>query len=247
MTTAPAQEGTGSPSGEQAADPVKNIKAEMQRKFEAQASEIATLKATSAQLAALVKQQTQKAAPPAQKEKSLEDLHYSDPVKALEAVEERAVQRAESTIMVKAQAQARTQAILADIERDYPEMADSKSDMMKRAVEIFRELSPQEQANPIAYKTAALQAAQELDVLPVKKRPAPQHDNYQDMGNGYNPMRGGKRKNGGELAPEVQAWAEIMSDYIDVDNPETKARLIKRSERDWTRPQQPISTKKGKK
>lgn len=164
-----AQQGENTPESQAdqstpaAEDPIKNLKAEMNRKLEN----------TNAQLQALLaaintpKVVATPVAEPAKKVSVFEDEDaYAARIKAETVAEIRREQAAQQTAQQK-----QAQTINALIS-EFPELSNMNDPLTKRAVEIFEALSPDEKASPVAYKAAVKEAALDLDIKPKSKRKA---------------------------------------------------------------------------
>lgn len=215
----PSTENESTPPAE---DPIKNLKAEMNRKLENTNAQLQAL------LAAINTQNKPAAAPEvAAKKVSVFDDEdaYAARIKAETAAEikrEFAIQQAQQT----KQAQTINQLVA-----DFPELTQQDHALTKRAVEIYNSLSDDEKQSPIAYKAAVKEAALELDLKPKSKRQASskENDTFALGGN----TAGTKRP-----APtsEVDKVRESLAEAFGLKvTPELKERLKQHAKKDFKR------------
>lgn len=160
-SAAPAQE-----------DVLKNIKAEFARKQQNTELTLKQIQDSHAQLLESLNNLSSKIEVPA-KQVEEEDLDPYDPQygkKVAEKVKRELRQEQEQQRIVESKIAQQRDKVLGDIRNLYPESIDPTSDLHKKAAEIYDSYSPSDKANPISLKSAVLEAATELGVLPVSKR-----------------------------------------------------------------------------
>ena len=198
-------------------DPIKNLKAEFDRKT----SNIeAKLLESNAALKQLL-EQTKKPEPKKETEESIKDLWYTDEEAAANKIVERAVSKATEVITRSSAAERRTQEVANQIYQDYPEVADQSSDLFKKANEIYAALPAEEKASPYAMKMAVKEAAMELEVKPRSKRPKVDDSFSVPSGKSSRPS-----KTLTEVPSDVLQTAALMG--LDVSNPKVKESLLAR-------------------
>lgn len=209
------------PTGE--ADPEKNLKAEMNRKFDNITTELTEQRKLNEALLARMSQATAK---PAEREPDLSELIYSDPKRYTELME----QRAEARIMQRLDTNQRKVNVINQLVNEYPETADAAHPLTKKAVEIYNALPDDEKTSPAAYRAAVSEAAMSLGFKPKSMRPA---DDEPSMGTG--PTDGRRRRAGKTgLDPSTAEFARIMG--LDVDgDAKLRERLEKRAQRNWNK------------
>ncbi len=149
-------------------DPIKNLKAEFDRKTSNIENQ---LKETTNYLKQVV-EQTKKPTPKPQEEtRSFRDKFYDNEDAAAEELVERAVSKATEVIKRGSAAEAKRNEVANAIYQDYPEAADQGSDLFKKASEKYSAMSEEDKASPIAMKLAFREAAEDLEVKPKSKRP----------------------------------------------------------------------------
>jgi hypothetical protein len=176
-------------------------------------------------------------------EEDLSTIMYSNPARYAQIIEERAEQRILSKLNTQNQVQHRTNTVMQELGAEYPELSDINSELTQKALSALKTLPENEQATTAGYRYAVKQAAEELNVKPKSKRP--QVD--EDFSGGYGSGALRRRAPGNKLAPDTEAFAQALG--MDLEDPALKDRLIKRQQRDWNRPEHPLSskTKKGSK
>lgn len=165
--------------------------------------------------------------------KKLQELIYDDPEEYARIVSENAKKQAEEHVTRVMGSQQQQQVVLNQLVSDYPELADQNNDMTKRAIEIFKNLSDSEKAQPSSYKLAVREAAAEYGVLPSSKRSRSDSDGF--TFNGSNSQRSGPSEPAaGKISDATLAFAQAIGKNI--DDPKYIERLKKAASRkDWTR------------
>jgi hypothetical protein len=200
-------------------DPIKNLKAEMERKLGNVAD---TLKKQNEALEAYMRAQAP--ASPKQVEENLEDLIYSDPKRYAQIIEDRAVAKAEERVLSKTQKSNQINNTIAALSQDYPELQSDGSELTKKALEIYKSLGEEGAA---AIRAAVREAAVELGVQPMSKRK--NTDDY-SFGSGGNVGRQPRKEREPELDQETIDLARLLNEGTgrDVNSPEFKKRLLER-------------------
>lgn len=205
------------------ADPVKNLKSEMDRKFQNFQDQ---LKATLDEVKAVV-------IPPAPRPEKIEaqsfkDLFYQDEEAAATQLKE----QTKKEIREELEGYNRQAQVLTSLHVDFPELGDKDHALTKRAVEIHKMLPPKEQLSPSSYRLAVLEAANELSVTPQSKRKKEADtDDYTGAASGGG--GGAKRASANTLANETLVFAQAMG--LNVDDKELVDRLKASSKRIWTK------------
>lgn len=208
---------SGTPAAAPAADPLKNMKAEFDRK-------IANLEATNRKMLDQVIAMQAKAAPAQPQAKDVETAWFDNPRQAAEIIKEE--------IRQEQVAAARTNNTIAKLVEEFPELRDEEADLTKRAVQIYEGFSPSDKSSPLAYRTAVREAAQELGVQPVSKRKVTDESDEEFSLSGSGSVRsqaGGRRRD--SLDPKTVEFARLMG--LDVDKTEVKERLKSHQKRSW--------------
>ena len=150
-------------------DELKNLKAEFSRKQENVVSELAQIKQMLAQQAQ-VQQRHQKVEPDEIPDPILDPKAYKDYIKREVLQETTNVMQNNNT----------RNAQLSALVTQYPELHDGNSELTKRAVEMYNGLSDYEKQSPNAYKFAVQDAASDLGVLAMNKRPKQNNNQNED-------------------------------------------------------------------
>ena len=149
-------------------DPIKNIKAEFNRK-------LANIEESNQQLAQAMKAEVSQILDYVQSgrkdaSEDLEDLKYSDPDKYVELK----MQNMEQNILKKVESstaqQQQKQQVLADLVSKYPELNDPSSDLYNEAIQASKQLDDSIRNTPHGYKLAVMEAVANLGAMPVSKR-----------------------------------------------------------------------------
>jgi hypothetical protein len=213
------------------ADPIKNLKAEMDRKLGNADAKLAELQKTNEALLSKLSS-ISKPAPAA--EPSLSDLLYSDPERYAQIIQERAEQRAlEKMNRHNSQIQ-KVNSVIGQLASEYPELSDSNHALTKKAVEIYNALPEEERQTSLAYKMAVREAAEELSVKPKSKRPVEEPE----FNSSYSGRRSGKSQ---KLDPVTEEFASLFG--IDTNDAKIKQSLLEKQNRNWNR-YEPVSKKK---
>lgn len=165
----------------------------------------------------------------------LEVLAYKDPKAYAKKIQEQAAKQAEAIVNSRLNAQQHTNAVLTQLTSDYPELADSNSELTKRAVEIYNSLSPSEKQSPSAYKIAVRDAAADVGLLPKSKRKQSSSDDFSfggGSGGGASSRSEGRRSE--QLPAETLAFAEALG--MNIKDKAVVERLKSRAQRkNWNK------------
>jgi hypothetical protein len=198
------------------------------------------MEATQKELLAAVAALKKPAPAPVEAEEDLETQLYSNPKAALARVME---QTKKETLAEVARASAYQQRVgntIASLQNEYPELADTSSELAKKAIANFNALSDEDKQSPMAYKLAVREAADEIGLKPKSKRPVVE-DSW-ESGDGY--TRSSRRPASNKLDPASKEWAELLGLEVTED---VEKRLIERSKRDFKKFQPPVDVRRGKK
>lgn len=206
-------------------DPLKNLKAELDRKLGNADAKLSQLQEANAALLAKLERLSTPTAPT--KEASLTDLLYNDPEKYAQMVERRAEEKALAQMQRQQAQMVKTSTTISELQNEFPELSDSGHELTKKAVEVYNSLPEEERTTSLAYKMAVKAAALDLGYKPRSKRPV---DEEPSIGSGYG--RGAPRKSN-KLDTDTELAAQIFG--IDTSDPKVKERLIKKSQRDWNK------------
>ena len=223
------QGGEGGAEGSAAADPIKNIKAEMDRKLGNVDKTLSDLTKTNQQLAQALERLTKPAAPAPepQKQRYSEDW-FSNPDSAAEKLVQEAERRAEKKFEARLEQQNKQTQTLSSLVAEFPELTDGSAELTKKTLEIYNSLPAEDRSSPSAYRLAVKEAALELGVQPKSKRKRSESDDFSLSGEG----RGPSRRDSAEVVKATEEFARIMGLKVD-DN--TKKNLKKHGARNWTR------------
>lgn len=205
-------------------DSLTNLKSEMDRKFQNIAENLKTmteeLKSQLTSLKPVTAEPKVKTSP-----KPFREKFYEDEDAAVAELKE----QTKNEIREELQLSNKQNQVLQSLYNDFPELADASNALTKRAVEIHKTLDKTEQMSPTSYRFAVLEAAAELDVIPVKKRKSNQ-DDFTGMGNDGAPSKKAAKKAADDL---TMSFAEAMG--LNTSDPKVAERLKKRSERkNWS-------------
>ena len=201
MSTDVKKEGEAPPP----ADELKNIKSEMNRKFEAMNAELK--KSNEALIAKLSELTKPKPAPQAQQqEEDISDLMYKDPQRFAQRIKQEAKEDIQKELSAREQETVKRTTTINQLYKEFPELALEDSDLTKLALSKYNENVKDTGATPAAYRAAVAEAALELGMKPKSKRA--EDDSFQVSGSG-----GGNRsarKKDGELDSATVAAAQLM-------------------------------------
>lgn len=231
--------GTAQDAGEDSTpDPIKNLKAEMNRKLQNADRQIGTVlqqnQNLSQQLNTVLAQLNRGAnAPSASQSKKLEELIQDDPAAAAAEIEAMTERKAARYVDSAVQAERSRNQVLSNLSSQYPELNDASSELHLEASAIFDTFDERFRADPISYETAVLRAAAKHGVMPVQKRKKPT-DADADT---FTMPRGGSGQTTRTQAPQkvdpkTDAFADIMAEHAGIKDVETyKKNVAKRAQR----------------
>lgn len=212
-------------------DVIKNLKAEMSRKQDNLLQELSDLKKQLASVNDVVIQSSVKSQPAQQSDAAIPDP-VLDPEKYRDYIRSEMRREMEDTLAVQNQRQAQLNSLVSQ----YPELQDSSSDLTKKAIEIYNGLSAAEKNMPSSYKLAVSAAAQDLGVMPVNKRKAPQdqEDFTINSSSASSPRRPQQRKEE-KLDDATVEFARLLG--RPVDDPKYLEKLKSTAQRKaWSKP-----------
>lgn len=190
-------------------DPIKNVKAEMDRKLQNISDQIrAQNEAMMQQMQAMA----QAAQPKASTQKvDLSELAYTDP----EAYAEQIAQRVSSRVDQNLKQNSAVQSTLQEMMTEYPELNDTKSEMYAKAMSAYSKLSETEKQSPMGYRLAIREAAADVGLVPVSKRRKTDNDDFafggNVNGNGEGDSRRDNRKQKeGEIDQLTLEWSRLL-------------------------------------
>ncbi len=212
MTVKNDDAGAPAPAAAAAApDEIKNLKAEMNRKLDN----------TTAQLAAVLERLNKTAAPaPAAAPKVTAPSVFDDEEGFANSIVEKATSAITRSISQQQEDQAKTNAVIQAIYREYPETADETGPLMVRAKEIYAAMSVEERASAASMRASVAEAAAEQGIKPKSKR-ATSDDSFSvgASGQGRREQRGREA----DLDPATIAFAKAMGK--DVTDPKYIEKL----------------------
>lgn len=221
-------------SEENSGDKASNQNADLLARTEALAQQNEKL---SKQLESVMSAITQVAQPKQgvqESEDDLEVLAYKDPKAYARKVQEQAEKRADAIVNARLNAQQHTNSVLNQLTSDYPELADSGSELTKKAVEIYNSLSPAEKQSPTAYKVAVRDAAAEVGLLPKSKRKQSNSDDFSFGGGSSTASSRAEGRKAEQLSNETLAFAEAMG--MNIKDKGVVERLKTRAQRkNWNK------------
>lgn len=231
-------EDTGTPE-----DPIKNLKAEFNRKLDHQSKQMTDLMAANVRLSTQLSQIAKPAATQAQHEEDDEEFDAYDPKSVKKAID-KAVNKQVGAKADEFMEQQRRQSALQELGVDYPELGDGNSDLSKLAVQVFETLNPNLRASAEGYKLAVREAAAKLGVMPMNKRNRNDRQDDDSVDEEFTSLPGrsgaagssnrASKKKETELDPDTLASAQLMG--LDTSDPKVVARLKKHAQRkNWGR------------
>jgi len=204
-----------------AVDEIKNLKAEYSRKMSNLEEQ---LKKTNELLQARIAPK----APSVEKEK-IADVWYSDPEKAAALIQEQTAAQLEAKLAAQQAQQAKYSQTINQLYNEYPELQQEEGTLTKRAAEIYKGLTDEERAHPLAMRMAVKDAASELGIKPRSKRG--EDDDSFALGGGRGGEGRKKKDRDGDLDPATLGFAKVMG--LNVSDPKVLERLKARSKRGW--------------
>lgn len=211
---------------------MESLQAEMNRKTEKLMNENQKLAQRMEELMGMLTPKQSAAAAP--QEDDLETLVYKDPKAYAAKVKAEAAREAQRAVSESLNQQQQSNAILAQLTNEYPELSDSNSELTQKAVEAYKAMSAAERSSPIAYKTAVRDAAADLGILPKNKRRQSSDDftmSGQSSGEG---RRGAPSKEQQAIDNKTAEFAKLLG--LDPSDKKVAERLKQRNQRkNWSR------------
>jgi len=204
------------------ADPIKNLKAEMDRKLSnLQQTNEALIKQVQAMI------QPKPAASSTASSAKLEDVWFDKPEEAASRIEERVLTK----ISKQQETAAKSNATIGQLVSEFPELSDNNSDLTKKAVEIYSSFSEDEKSSPVAYRAAVREAAMELGVSPKSKRQASSEDDTFSIGGSSSSRE--DRRAAKQMDQATLEFASIMG--LDVNDKKVVERIKAKTKRNFNR------------
>lgn len=207
-------------------DPIKNMKAEFDRKTATIAEQ---QRQTQSQLEAILAEVQRSMAPKEPPRKADKDLIYEDPEKYARQIREDAVREATETVTKQYQASQAVQSAVASLQSQYPEFAQDGSEASKLAVEKAGRLPAKLKGTAEGARLAMLEAAQELGLVMSSKRRTNVSQEEPVTGNRSSTTSSQARKPTGKVDEKTKAFAELLG--LDFNDPKQVALLEKASTR----------------
>jgi len=210
-------------------DPLKNLKAEMDRKIGNFESKVDQMAQTNQQLLAQIQAL---ATPPAKQADSddFDDLFIDNPKEAARRIKEETAAEIRAEIEQHQKTQQKQTRVLTQLTQKFPELGDPASELTQKAVEIYNAMDADEQTDPRSYKLAVGDAALELGIQPLnkrKKKPQDDDDDSFSVASSGNPEAGKTRTK--TLDPKTVEVARLMG--LDIENEKVLDNLKKRAKR----------------
>lgn len=218
-----------------AADPIKNLKSEVNRKIDSVNNTIAEQnRLIQEQLNALMTQLPKSA--PEQSTKassSKKDLLYDDPDEYARVVTEEATRNATKAasdiINNTVQSQNEFNSTVAQMQSEYPEFQSNTSELTKKTLENFKSLPKHLQNTSAGLRLATREAAADLGIVPVSKRVNRQTDEFGLGSSGYSSQQRQRSTKDVKLDPAAVEFARLLG--RPVDDPKYIESLKKASSR----------------
>lgn len=229
-----ADENTGN-GGDQSnnADPLANVKGEFNRKLGNLEQKVGSLEETNRallnQLKAMSAPAPVAAASTSDEDAEIENSWFNEPKVAAAKLTNKITKLVTTQIADATQNQQRHTSTISELVDEFPELRKADHPMTKRAIEIFNGLSASDKTNPISYKAAVSQAALEMAVAPMSKRPDNEYEESDDFtlnGSGAsgvrNDARRSKRSNAG-ISKATADFAKLVG--VNIDDEKVKERI----------------------
>lgn len=207
-----------------AADPIKNLKAEMDRK-------LGNLETTSSQLLAMM----QKMQTPAPKHVAplsspkFGDLIFDKPEEAAQLIKNQARDEIKAELAEQNKVYTRQQSTIQKLANDYPELTSNDHELTVKAVEYYNALPADEQSHPLAYQSAVKEAAIELGLKPARLRKK-DSDDFVMGGDGQRVSRGQAKQEDAYLGQLSEAFGIKLDDKV---KERIKSKHGRRSYTNW--------------
>lgn len=212
-------------------DPIKNLKAEFNRKLQ-------NIEASNQQLANMMKEEVSNLASYMKSGKDsdidLEDLKYSDPDKYVDlkmrSLEDNIMKKVESSQTQMTQ----KQQVLGQLVSQFPELNDPGSELYGEAVRVAQTLDPSIKDTAHGYKLAVMEAVNNLGVSPVSRRKKQVADEFISSGSSSANSGAPKKKAKSNINDHMLKFAELLG--RDINDPEFIKRLEQAAKRkNWNR------------
>lgn len=221
-------------------DPIKNVKAEMNRKFQNLSETNQKLAQQNEALNAKIDLLLNTVSQPKQESSSEDDeaLRYTDPDAYIEKKLKDVDKKVDAKIAQTEQMNSAKQQTLIALATDYPEINDPSSALYKKAIELGSSYPANFVSSPEGIRLIVREAAADIGLLPKKSRQVSSEEGDDDMaefigggGSGNKPPSGPKNKD--KLDPKTLAVAELMG--LNVNDPKVVERLKERSKRNYNK------------
>lgn len=221
------------------ADPIKNVKAEMNRKFQNLSETNQKLaqqnEALNAKIDLLLNTVNQ---PKAEPEEDDETLRYTNPDAYIEKKLKDVDKKVDAKIAQTEQMNSAKQQTLIALATDYPEINDPSSALYKKSLELGSSYPANFVSSPEGIRLIVREAAADIGLLPKKSRQASSEEGDDDMAefigggsSGNRPPSGPKNKD--KIDPKTLAVAELMG--LNVNDPKVVERLKERAKRNYNK------------
>lgn len=218
-------------SQEQQPDPIKNLKAEFERKTANISQQQAE---TQRQLEAILAEVQKSMAPKEAPRKAAKDLIYEDPEEYARQVREDAVREASEAVSRQYQASAAVTSAVNSLQAQYPEFAQEGSEAAKLAVEKAAKLPAKLKGTAEGARLVMLETAAELGLVAASKRRTQVTQEEPVAGSRSSTSTSQSRKPAGKVDDKTRAFAELLG--LDFNDPKQVAALEKASSRkNWSK------------
>lgn len=212
-------------------DPIKNLKAEFERKTANISQQQAE---TQRQLEAILAEVQKSMAPKEAPRKAAKDLIYEDPEEYARQVREDAVREASEAVSRQYQASAAVTSAVNSLQAQYPEFAQEGSEAAKLAVEKASKLPAKLKGTAEGARLVMLETAAELGLVAANRRKTPVQQEEPVAGSRSSTTSSQSRKPSGKIDEKTKAFAELLG--MDFNDPKQVGLLEKASTRkNWNR------------
>jgi hypothetical protein len=217
-------------------DPIKNIKAEFNRKLSSLDERFSQTSEQLQQMMQLLQQQ--KPTGTSEPTKSAKDLLYDDPDRFVAEVEQRAVSKAQEKVQREMQATQAAQNAVLEMQSRYPEFAQPGSEATQLAMEKAKSLPAHLRNTPEGARLVLMEAASELGLVPASKRKAQQTQNDEPVASSRSSSSSSGAARKSQQKPKVSdktlAVAQLLG--IDITDEKRLQGLEKAATREkWTK------------
>jgi hypothetical protein len=223
----------GGAPDEGAVDPVLNVKAEFQRKFDNVSQQLAEQNRRMEEiLQGVISANTQRSQPQQPQGKSIKEMMYDDPDAAAAEITNRALAAANQAVEQRVQESQRAQSMVQEVMNNYPEFGVQGSEAAQLAFQKMKSFPKEDQGKPFAVKTAMLEAAAELGLIPAKARKSASQGQDDFSMAGRTSGTGGSRQRSDQkpkVAPETLELAALLG--VDVTDKKRLQGLEEASKR----------------